>query len=253
LDGRDLRTLRGRQGFIVANGHEEVVCVSFSPDGRRLASAQTGGPVRVWDLETGDERLHLGQERATTERHQAGDGTAQFTVHFENLHSASVVAFSPDGGVIASYGSQKIHLSDSQTGRLLKVIPVLDSDVTGLAFSPDARELAGACSDLTIRVWDTAEPRLRLVLRGHGRRVAGVAYSPDGNRLASAGEDGTVRLWDAVGGDALLVLKGHDQPVTSVVFSPDGNRIVSADEDHMIKVWDATPVGAGESQTGMSP
>ena len=253
IDGRDLRTLKGRPGFIVANGHEEVVGLSFSPDGNRLASAQTGGPVRVWDLSSGDERLHLGQERAATERHQAGDGTAHFTVHFEDLHSASVVAFSPDGAVIASYGSQKIHLSDSQSGRLLKIIPVPDSDVAGLAFSPDCRELAGACSDATIRVWDIVEPRPRLVLRGHAGRVAGVAYCPDGQRLASAGEDGTVRLWDAAGGDALLMLKGHDHPVTTVVFSPDGNGIVSADEDRTIKVWDATPVGVGGSQTGTNP
>ena len=35
------------------------VSVAFSPDGKRLASAEPGGTVKVWDAGTGQEVLTL--------------------------------------------------------------------------------------------------------------------------------------------------------------------------------------------------
>jgi WD40 repeat protein len=59
---------------------EEVTCLSFSPDGRRLATAGTDKRVMVWDLDSGRELL-------------------TFLGH-RNL--VICVAFSPDGTRLAS-------------------------------------------------------------------------------------------------------------------------------------------------------
>ncbi len=49
--GTEIRTL---------NGHTDpVLCVTFSPDGRRLASGGWDGEVKVWDASTGQENLTL--------------------------------------------------------------------------------------------------------------------------------------------------------------------------------------------------
>jgi WD40 repeat protein/tRNA A-37 threonylcarbamoyl transferase component Bud32 len=111
--------------------------------------------------------------------------------------------------------------------------------VFDVAFSPDARRLASAGGDLTVRVWEAATGRAILTLRGHGDPVHDVAYSPDGRRLASASGDGTVRLWDSSDGRELRVLRGHDGLVRGVAYSPDGRRLASVGDDRVVRVWDA--------------
>jgi WD40 repeat protein/serine/threonine protein kinase len=213
---REVATLKGNRA--------PVGRLSFSPDGKTLASAGLGGLVRVWEVESGLERFRIPDDS-----------------------TASVVTFSADGKILASDGFRKIRLIDTRRQQILRSAEKPAPDevfITALSFSPSGTELAGACSDGILRIWDivvlrgdTSAPRPRLILRGHGGRLASVAYSPDGRRLASAGVDGTVRLWHPVGGHELLTLKGHDRPVTSVVFSPDGNRIISVGDDRTIKVW----------------
>jgi WD40 repeat protein len=224
------------------SGHERITIkghgapvgrIAFSPDGTALAAAGLGGLVRVWDVKTGLERFRIPVDS-----------------------SATSVAFSPDGTMLASDGFRKLRLTDSRSGQTLRLAenPFPDEVfLTALAFSPSGRELAGACSDDTVRIWEIAEllrpasqPRAQRVLRGHGGKVTGVAYSPDGRRLASAGEDGTVRLWDTVEGHELLTLKGHERPVTGVVFSSDGNKILSVSDDRTIKVWIANELQKGD-------
>src|SRR5262249_54439614 len=60
-----------------------VLAVSFSPDGKRLASAGDDGMVRVWDTVTGQEALSLKGHTGTV----------------------TSVAFSPDGKRLASADS----------------------------------------------------------------------------------------------------------------------------------------------------
>lgn len=143
--------------------------IAFSPDGTTLASAGLGDLVRVWEVATGLVRFSA-----------PGDA------------SATVVAFSPDGSMLASDGFRELRLTDNRRRETIRRAENALPDeviVTALAFSPSGKELAGACTDDTIRIWDVAELRRaasgaqpRRVLRGHGGRVTGVAYSPERDR-----------------------------------------------------------------------
>ena len=65
-------------------GHtRSVLCVAFSPDGTRLATASEDQTIKLWDSATGEEVLTL--------RGHAG--------------VVSSVAFSPDGRQLASAGT----------------------------------------------------------------------------------------------------------------------------------------------------
>ena len=60
-----------------------------------------------------------------------------------------------------------------------------------MAWSPDGTRLATGSWDKTAKVWNAADGRELLTLKGHAARVNAVSWSPDGLRLATGSYDGT--------------------------------------------------------------
>ena len=208
--------------------------VTFSPDGKRIATGTFDNTICLWDAET---RLQLG---------------SPLTGHTNFVTS---VAFSPDGKRIASGSDDNaICMWDAETGLQLGSPLTGHTDwVTSVAFSPDRKRIASGSRDKTICLWD-AETGLQLgsPLTGHTHRVTSVAFSPDGKRIASGSNDRTICLWDAETQLQLgSPLTGHTHPVTSVAFSPDGKRIASGSHDKTVCLWDAeTGLQLGSPLTG---
>ena len=73
-----------------------------------------------------------------------------------------------------------------------------DKEVLSVSYSPDGKTLASGSSDYTIKLWDVATARIRILatLEGHTGTVSSVSFSPDGKTLASGSEDNTIKLWD---------------------------------------------------------
>jgi WD40 repeat protein/tRNA A-37 threonylcarbamoyl transferase component Bud32 len=113
-----------------------------------------------------------------------------------------------------------------------------EAGALSVAFRPDSRRLAAACSDGSVRVWDVATGKLKRTLRGHARGTLAVAWGPRGRRLASSSFDGTVRLWDAETGKQVRTLNGHTGFVPCVAFSPDGLSLASGGVDRKVRIWD---------------
>lgn len=116
-------------------------------------------------------------------------------------------------------------------------------EVTALAFSPDGKQLASACSSFrgeeAITVWDVETGKVAKTLPGHRRAtVNALAFSPaKPGLLVSGGTDDTVRLWDTSTGTNSATLKGLRGHVSSLAFTPDGNTLVTASADE-IALWD---------------
>jgi WD40 repeat protein/serine/threonine protein kinase len=215
--GKELVTFKGHTG--------EVSGVSFSSDGKRLASSaftragRGGNPpaafeVKVWDAQTGQEVAALKKET-------------------DQVYS---LVFSPDGKRLAGASYTAVKTWDAQTGQELMTIKAPAGGVNGVAFSPDGTRLAGSVySDNTVRVWDAQSGAELATIKGHTGGVNSAAFSPDGKRLASASADKTIKVWDAQLWEGSFHLKGlsYQGPLT---FSPDGRRLAAAGKDNTVKV-----------------
>ena len=248
--------------LLALSGHtEEVHDVTYSPDGKCIASASYDKSVKIWDATTGEELLALP----------------------DHIGRVVSVAFSPDGTRVASgsYEQAKaekwkseLKVWDSATGQLVRAI---DTPAFRVAFSPDGRRVASA-GDGTVKLWDTTSWDPIATLSGAGDKAT---FGSDGKRLVTARSDGTVRFFDAqtlqelltfraaanlmdvalspdgtsvattayyepavqmrdaMTGEELFALRGHGF-VYRVAFSPNGKRLASASADTSVKVWDAT-------------
>jgi WD40 repeat protein len=202
--------------------------VTFSPDGKTVATAEHNGTAKLRDASTG-------ATLRTFEGHDAPLDT---------------VTFSPDGTILAtSSWDRTVKLWDVATARVIETLQGHDEEVYHVAFSPDGRSVASASADETAKLWDVETGEERLTLRGHTGVVHCVAFSPDGKTLATAGWDRNVKLWDLATGEEQATLRGHANQVLAVAFSPDGRLLASVsgrwgDPDYgtgpgELKVWHA--------------
>lgn len=117
-----LRKSKGVEPFLILRGHVgNVRSVSFSPDGKTIASGSDDKTVKIWDAATG-----------TILRSLRG-------------HSATVtsVFFSPDGKTLISSGKDKtVRVWDAATGEALQSSAGVSCEGTPAAFSPDGKFLA---------------------------------------------------------------------------------------------------------------
>jgi WD40 repeat protein/energy-coupling factor transporter ATP-binding protein EcfA2 len=194
-------------------GHnQQIKSVTFSPNGKTIATASEDSTVKLWSID--------GEELRTLKGHNAGVNSA---------------AFSPDGKTLATASWDNTVKLWNFDGKELRTFRGHKNGVYGVAFSPDGKTLATASWDNTVKLWNLDGKELR-TLRGHHDKVNCVTFSPDGQTLATASGDNTVKLW-SVDGKELRTLKGHKDVVWSVSFSPNGNTIVTASGDRTVKLW----------------
>jgi eukaryotic-like serine/threonine-protein kinase len=203
---------------ITCYGHtSDVVEVAFTPDGKRVVSADKGGTILLWDTTTGE---HL----------------STLTGHEGRIDGLAV---SPDGSSVASAGDDaKVRLWEAKAGDIIQTISGHLGAINGLAFSPTGDRIASASADKSVKVWDLKSGEEIFTVTGHTESVVGVAFSPDGKQLASTSSgDKTIRIWDSRTGKQIKVVHHPYPEVRRLAFSPDGTRLATVTYGSYL-LWD---------------
>ena len=158
---------------LTLRGHLQTVSgAAFTVDGRRIATADRAGDVKVWSALPGRSAwLIEGWPKA--------------------------VNASPDGRWIAgaaAYGD--LQLWDAESGARVRSLRARWSQPFYSDFSPDSRWVATTAFDPIGRLWEVATGNLVGLLRGGTNTLWWVRFSPDGRSVAALDTAGTLWIWD---------------------------------------------------------
>lgn len=222
----------GRAVVTLKNHEDQLRGVGFSADGKFLASAGADGAIWLYDLGSPDIQntalpMHHNNEKPTTQASalvfhpQRGqwatggwDGKLQLwdvsgkntgTIDLpgeksENAKRITDIAFSPDEKVIAALARRFVYLWPVEAFERphAKPIATLTMEDVGycgaLAYSRDGGQLAIACNDASVRIYDTARNTLVKTITVHKNAVTDVTFSADGTKLATASLDKTFQV-----------------------------------------------------------
>ena len=210
------------------NTESHTSSLTFSPDGKYLASAEYSGVFNIWSW-NGSKRYF--RKKA----HNTWINQVIFSPNSQNLVTAS------DSGHIKIWKKQKGKQQWQQF--LNKNAMRHQKGINNVSFNQEGTLLGSASKDHTAKIWDLNGKILKTF--HHNDWVTQVAFAPKKNKIsqeliATSSFDGSVKLWKDL--SKPLVLNHERKMVNRVEFSPDGDQLISAtDGDYgNVYIWDMT-------------
>ena len=236
-DGKLLTTLidnslteKDCESFKQVSHCDEVLAVSFSPNGEMIATASKDQTVKLWNRD--GKLLTTLIDNSLTEKDCE---TFKQVSHCDEVWD---VSFSPNGEMIATASRDKtVKLWQRDDGKLIRTLRGHTDGVLSVSFNPKDQMLASAGYDKNILFWNTNDGSLIKTLSGNTDGVRHLSFSPNNNMLASVSLVGEiVKLWN-ISSNPIPSLTGHSDWVFDVSFSHDGQTIATASRDNTVKLW----------------
>jgi WD40 repeat protein len=224
---------------------DSVWGISFSPDGKMIASSSGDGTITLWNLD--GERLGSKEE----------------------AHSGSIndLSFTPNGQAIASVGEDslikfwdlsnqedvhgQIKLKPSQLYE--KIYQGHEGAVNSISFSSDGELFATASKDDSVKLWSLSEELVNSVVQVHSSddRIWRSYFSPNNQSLVLIRNDNGVELWHLNSGKQIQLREPNENEFLEVSFSQDGETIaLLPGNSSEVTFWNSTgePIGSLQDQ-----
>jgi len=214
----DFRCIDADPKFTVLDGHwGSVRAISFSSDGKYLASELLDHTIRIWDVGPSKDA-------------------------FQRVHESGLIALavSPDNNIVVSGREDgSVHVHDARTGEV-KLCPLIGHEmwVESVAISPDGQIIASGSADCTVRLWDVQTGASVGEPLSHKDLVYAVSFSPDSQCIASASGRGTVLVWDVATGNIMdFAPMRCESQAKSLTFSSNGQGLAAGDSWGNMYFW----------------
>jgi WD40 repeat protein len=244
----NLRTLKGHR--------DQVWGLTFSNDGKTLASCSEDGTAKLWDLPQVSSSAGFTQEVDQVwlchDRSLVGqmpdkslriwslpqEGAPVQKSSFTNfLEGVAVQAPTPDGkNLFQGMTNGDLRVIDMASVKIIRTVPAHTGRIILLNFSADGHCVFTSSVDETSKIWDADT----LSEKDKFEQVERAALSTNGRYLASTPgmqRDGAVRLRDVLLNRDLTILQGHKRELNDLMFSPAGDLLATSSADGSIRLW----------------
>lgn len=202
--------------LVFAQHQQTVRSVTWSPDGKMLASGANDAQLLTWDLKG---TVHLMEQQ---------------------MDAVRAVAWSPDGQqLVVGAGNLVTFLSSMSGTALAQPAEVHTATVTTLAWSPhQPSQVVSGGLDKRAVIWNTTTYMPQTIFTQHTTAIESASWAPDGQTVATSSHGGVVRVWNAGSGQEVHGFFSDAQlPMRAVSFASSGGQLAIGGDDGIVRLW----------------
>jgi WD40 repeat protein/serine/threonine protein kinase len=258
--GLHLYGLDGTPIWETPEAHQSMIlALSFSRDGKLIATASDDGTARIWDARTGspvtaplrhgrlvrsvvfDPGGHLLISGGQDNTARIWDARTGLPVGLPLYHEGWVQAVFINRDIIVTQSREtKVRIWRAHTAQNLKL--ECPGKIWAAAFEPDGRHVITSAGQPfapgVIWKWNVETHGAFQTACRQELPILGMALSSDGGKLATASQDNSLRVWNLSTAEPLSPPLRHQNFVVSVAFHPDGQHVMSGSLDGTARMWD---------------
>lgn len=203
------------------DGHPQTAFgLSFSPNGRVLASADETARIYLWDVKSGKKIREFSRQKGHTRGVQS-------------------IAWSKDSKMIATVGKDDVlHVWSVNGQHPIGTILGKGANLYGAAFMPSNALAVGTLADgLRLYKPKTYDLISTMPVPG-GQGVNDIAMNKGGTLAVAAGRDGKLSVFDIRKRTRLASMPGHMDWAIRTTLAPNGRLAATSSSDRTVRVWD---------------